>query len=411
LIVFFGGYGFNKSHSTAYALVAYQTAYLKAHYPVEYFAALLTSVKDSQEKAAVYLAECRTMGVEVRVPDINLSAAKFTAVPPPEDAPEGTLGSIPFGLSAVRNVGDGVTELILAEREANGPFVDFYDFCERVDTAALNKRTVEALIKSGAFDELGHTRRGLLAAYERIIDLTVQKRKQHDMGAMSLFDSMDSGPVFDDRPRIDDGELDKKVKLAFEKEMLGLYISDHPLMGVEGALRRRTDASLDEIVAGEEEMVCNMGGVVTGLQRKWTKRGDLMAVFQLEDLRGSLEVMVFPKTMQEHGHKLEDDAIVIVRGRVDRKEDTLRVMAMEIERFEPVAETPMVVIDLSRSAVNDDVLRQVKGVLVEHPGESEVVLCLSQKQRVRLPDELSVDASNGLVAELRVLLGANAVSV
>jgi DNA polymerase-3 subunit alpha len=231
------------------------------------------------------------------------------------------------------------------------------------------------------------------------------------MGAMSLFDSADAGPVFDDRPTIDDGELDKKVKLAFEKEMLGLYISDHPLMGVESALRRRTDATLDEIIGGEEEMVCNLGGVVTGLQRKWTKRGDLMAVFQLEDLRGAVEIMVFPKTMTEHGHKLEDDAIVIVRGRVDRKEDTLRIMAMEVERFEPVAETVSVLIDLSRSAVNDDVLRKVKGVLADHPGDSEVVLRLSDRQRVRLPDELAVDASNGLVAELRVLLGANSVSV
>ena len=407
----FADYAFNKSHAYGYGLIAYQTAWLKAHYPVEYLAALLTSVKHDQDKAAVYLAECRSVGVEVRVPDINLSVAKFTAVPPPEDAPPGTLGSIPFGLSAVRNVGDGVTDLIVAERDANGPFVDFYDFCERVDTAALNKRTVEALIKSGAFDNLGHTRRGLLAAYERIIDLTVQKRKQHDMGAMSLFDSLDSGPVFDDRPRIDDGELDKKVKLAFEKEMLGLYVSDHPLMGVEGSLRRRTDATIDEIVAGEDEGIYALGGVVTGLQRKWTKRGDLMAVFALEDLRGAVEIMVFPKTMQEHGHKLEDDAIVIVKGRVDRKEDTLRVMAMDIERFEPVAESTSVLIDLSRSAVNEEVLRRVKGVLAEHPGDSEVVLRLSERQKVRLPDELAVDASNGLVAELRVLLGANAVTV
>jgi len=411
----FADYAFNKSHAYGYGLIAYQTAWLKAHYPVEYLAALLTSVKDSQDKAAIYLAECRTMGIEVRVPDINLSVSKFTAVPPPPaeggEAPAGTLGSIPFGLSAVRNVGEGVTDLILAEREANGPFVDFYDFCERVDTAALNKRTVEALIKSGAFDLLGHTRKGLLAAYERIIDLTVAKRKQHDMGAMSLFDSLDDGPVFDDRPRIEEGELDKKVKLAFEKEMLGLYISDHPLMGVESALRRRTDGTVDEILAGEEETVCSLGGVVTGLQRKWTKRGDLMAVFQLEDLRGSLEVMVFPKTMTEHGHKLEDDAIVIVRGRVDRKEDTVRVMAMELERFEPVTESPSVLIDLTRSAVNDELLRKLKGVLSDHPGASEVVLQLSPRQRVRLADDLSVDASNGLVAELRVLLGANAVSV
>jgi len=411
----FADYAFNKSHAYGYGLIAYQTAWLKAHYPVEYLAALLTSVKDSQDKAAVYLAECRTMGIEVRVPDINLSVSKFTAVPPPpeeaEGAEAGTLGSIPFGLSAVRNVGEGVTDLILAEREAGGPFGDFYDFCERVDTAALNKRTVEALIKSGAFDLLGHTRKGLLAAYERIIDLTVAKRKQHDMGAMSLFDSVGDGPVFDDRPRIEDGELDKKVKLAFEKEMLGLYISDHPLMGVESALRRRTDGTVDEILGGEEEMVCSIGGVVTNLQRKWTKRGDLMAVFALEDLRGAIEVMVFPKTMTEHGHKLEDDAIVIVRGRVDRKEDTARVMAMELERFEPVAESPSVTIDLTRSAVNDDLLRRLKGVLADHPGESEVVLQLSERQRVRLADDLWVDASNGLVAELRVLLGSNAVKI
>ncbi|HEY8057246.1 MAG TPA: DNA polymerase III subunit alpha, partial [Acidimicrobiales bacterium] len=406
----FADYAFNKSHAYGYGLIAYQTAWLKAHYPVEYLAALLTSVKDSQDKAAIYLAECRSMGIEVRVPDINLSVSKFTAVPPPPgEAAAGTLGSIPFGLSAVRNVGEGVTDLILSEREVGGPFVDFYDFCERVDTAALNKRTVEALIKSGAFDLLGHTRKGLLAAYERIIDLTVAKRKQHDMGAMSLFDSIDDGPVFDDRPRIDEGELDKKLKLAFEKEMLGLYISDHPLMGVESSLRRRTDGTVDEILGGEEEAVCSVGGVVTGLQRKWTKRGDLMAVFQLEDLRGAIEVMVFPKTMTEHGHKLEDDAIVIVRGRVDRKEDTPRVMAMELERFEPVVESPSVTIDLTRSAVNDDLLRRLKGVLADHPGESEVVLQLSERQRVRLADDLSVDASNGLVAELRVLLGSNAV--
>jgi len=407
----FADYAFNKSHAYGYGLVAYQTAWLKAHYPVEYLAALLTSVKDNQDKAAVYLAECRAMGIEVRVPDINLSVSDFTAVPPPSDAPPGTLGSIPFGLSAVRNVGEGVTELILAEREANGDFVDFYDFCERVDTNVLNKRTVEALIKAGAFDELGHTRKGLLAAYERIIDLTVAKRKQHDMGAMSLFDTVDSGPVFDDRPRIEDGELDKKVKLAFEKEMLGLYISDHPLLGLEGALRRRTDGAIDELLAGEEEHVVSLGGVVTGLQRKWTKRGDLMAVFQLEDLRGAVEVMVFPKTMGEHGHKLEDDAIVILRGRLDRKEDTPRVMAMEIERFEPVEETRRVSIDLTRAPVNDDLLRRLKDVLAEHPGDSEVVLRLSDRQSVRLPEDLAVDATNGLVAELRVLVGANAVSV
>src|SRR5690606_6482618 len=250
------------------------------------------------------------------VPSINRSASDFTPVV--HTAADGTEErSIIFGLSAVRNVGEGLVAHIVAERDENGPYRDFYDFCERVDTSVLNKRTVESLIKAGAFDELGHPRKGLLAVFEQIVDQTVARRRERDMGIMTLFGEADGngdGKDFE-RIAIPDVEFDKRDRLAFEKEMLGLYVSDHPLLGAEATLARRTDCSLDELDDVEDGALRAVGGVITGLQRKWTRKGDLMAVFTLEDLRSSIAVMVFPRTMSEHGHKLEDDAVVVVRAR------------------------------------------------------------------------------------------------
>ncbi len=431
----FADYAFNKSHAYGYGLVAYQTAYLKAHYPVEYLAALLTSVKTSLEKAAVYLNECRQRGIPVLVPDVNVSQSNFTAlvgrtespavdrgrpegvseggsgdeVPPPTPLPD----AIPFGLSAVRNVGEGLVALIVAEREAGGPFSDFYEFCERVDTAVLNKRTIESLIKAGAFDSMGHPRRGLLTVYERIVDITVARRRERDMGVMTLFGEADAdgGAGFDERPRIPDLHFDKRQQLAFEKEMLGLYVSDHPLMGAEASLRRRTDAALDELAELDDGAMRTFGGVVTALQKKWTKKGDLMAVFTLEDLRSSTEVMVFPKTMQEHGHKLADDVVVCVKGRVDRRDDTPKVIAMEIDVFEPTTTAPALRVALGANGIQPGLVDRLKALLLEHPGESEVFIQLSVRQTVRLPPEFCVEASNVLLAELRVLLGPDAVIV
>ena len=325
-----------KSHSYGYGLVAYQTAYLKAHYPIEYLAALLTSVKSSLEKAAVYLSECRAMGIQVLVPDVNRSQSDFV----PARLDDGT-EVIPFGLSAVRNVGEGLVELILAERERGGPFADFYDFCDRVDLQVLNKRTIESLIKAGAFDSLGHPRRGLLAVHEAIIDKTVARRREHDMGVMTLFGpSSDStvspGSSYDDRPEVLDIEFDKRERLAFEKEMLGLYVSDHPLLGAEAALRRKTDGTLADAIEAEEHAIKAYGGVITNLQRKWTRAQDLMAVFTLEDLQGTMEVMVFPKTMAVVGHKLVDDAVVVVKGKLDKREEQPKLVALDVEVFEGV---------------------------------------------------------------------------
>jgi len=395
----FADYAFNKSHAFAYGMVAYQTAWLKANHPVEYLAALLTSVKDDKDKTAVYLAECRTMGVEVLVPDVNLSIAPFGAVD----------GKIPFGLAAIRNVGEGLVGLIVAEREKNGPFSDFYDFCRRVDPGVLNKRSVESLVKAGAFDSLGHPRRGLLAVFEQVIDRTLARRREQELGVMSLFGEMADGPsaIVDERVPIPDVEFDQHQRLVFEKEMLGLYVSSHPLFGVESILRRHAECTINELRECRDGDTKWVGGVVTALQRKYTKRGDLMAVFTLEDLQSAIEVMVFPRTMLEHGALLADDAIVCVKGRIDLREEPAKIICLELKRPDLNPEgTGPVRIKLSPASLTLSLLERLKSVLRDHPGHQVVHVHLDPHV-LRLPDEFRVDSGNGLVSELRVLLGPN----
>ncbi len=403
----FADYAFNKSHSYGYGYIAYQTAYLKAHHPVEYLAALLTSVKGTLEKAAVYLNECRQMGIEVLVPDVNVSVSDFIGV----DRADGT-SAISFGLSAVRNVGEGLVSLIIAERDENGQFVDFFDFCDRVDVTVLNKRTIESLIKAGGFDSMGHSRKGLLGCFDLIIDDTVARRRKESEGQFDLFSMSDDVETSaSTRVDIPSEEFDKRQLLAFEKEMLGLYVSDHPLMGAEASLRRRTECTIGELESVDDGSIRTIGGLVTSLQRKWTRKGDLMAVFTLEDLQGNIEVMVFPKTMQNYGHLLADDAVVVVRGRVDRRDDEPKLMATELERFEPVIDgAPPVHINLRPAALSDELLSALKALLVEHPGESQVFLHLGDRQVLRLPGNFLVEASGGLLAELRELLGPDAIA-
>jgi DNA polymerase-3 subunit alpha len=412
----FANYAFNKSHSFGYGLVSYQTAYLKAHYPVEYLAALLTSVKTSLEKAAVYLNECRTMGISVLTPDVNRSASDFVAA----RLDDGT-EVIPFGLSAVRNVGEALVAKIVAERDANGPYADFYDFCERVDLTVLNKKTLESLIKAGGFDSVGHPRRGLLAVFEQIVDGTIARRRERDQGVMSLFDDLGGGAglggdgggaggAFDERVRIPDLQFDKKEQLAFEKEMLGLYVSDHPLMGAEAALARRTECTITDLAELEDGTIRTIGGVVNGLQRKWTKKGDLMAVFTLEDLQTSIEVMVFPKAMLELGHLLADDAVLVVKGRVDKREDTAKFVAMDVEVFEGITDgAPPLRLSVAPARLSQDTVDELKTVLERFPGESQVFVHLGEGKVLRLPDAFCVDTTGGLIGELRVLLGASAI--
>jgi len=408
----FADYSFNKSHSVAYGYLAYQTAYLKANYPVEYLAALLTSVRTNKDQTAVFLNECRQQGIAVLVPDVNDSVSDFSVHDSP-DAPK----SIRFGLSAVRNVGEGVVAMIVAARTTGGPFRDFHDFCARVDPAALNKRTLESLIKAGGFDSLGHARRGLLAVFEPIVDEAVTRQREREAGIMSLFGDPDQ----DDgatggglgRVEIPDDEFDRKTRLDFEKEMLGLYVSDHPLLGTEAALRRHAECTLAEFREAREGEAHTVAGIVTALNRKYTKRGDLMATFVLEDLGAALEVMVFPKTMTEHGPVLEDDAIVCVRGRLDRREDQPKIIAMEITRPEIVLDgAPPVRVRVPLLKLSDQRVDELREILRRHPGDSEIFVHLERPERttvLRLADDYRVDATNGLYAELRILLGPDCI--
>ncbi|HEY7133828.1 MAG TPA: DNA polymerase III subunit alpha, partial [Acidimicrobiia bacterium] len=405
----FADYSFNKSHSVGYGYVAYQTAYLKANHPREYLAALLTSVKANKDQTAVFLNECRQMGIPVLVPDVNESDSDFVV----------REGSIRFGLSAVRNVGEGVVAQIVVARDEGGPFVDFFDFCERVDPTALNKRTVESLIKAGGFDSLGHPRQGLLHVFEGIVDRAVQRRRERDAGVMSLFGELGGGadgdgdPNHVDRVSIPDTEFGKAQRLAFEKEMLGLYVSEHPMMSAERALRRYTECTLTDLRELREGEMRTVGGVVTALARKYTKRGDLMATFVLEDLAAAVEVMVFPKTMAQFGHLLDEDAIVCVKGRIDTRDDAAKIIAMELTRPEIVLDGgPPVRLRIKVGSLTDQRAERLEELLREHPGDSPVFLHLESPEKttvLRLSDDHLVDARNGLFAELRVLLGADCV--
>jgi DNA polymerase-3 subunit alpha len=407
----FADYSFNKSHSVGYGYVAYQTAYLKANHPVEYLAALLTSVKGDKDKSAVYLNECRQRDIAVLVPDVNESVSDFSVHHEADGA-----SSIRFGLSAVRNVGEGIVVQIVAARDAGGKFVDFYDFCNRVDPSALNKRTVESLIKAGAFDSLGHPRQGLVLSFERIVDTAVKRQRDQDAGRYSLFDvTNDAGEalVEEQLVTIADVEFDKARRLAFEKEMLGLYVSEHPMLSAENALRRHIDCTLTELKECREGEMRTVGGVITALSRKYTKRGDLMATFVLEDLGAAVEVMVFPKTMTEHGHVLVDDAIICVRGRLDLRDDAPKIIAMEITAPEIGLDGgPPVRIRVRDDALSDERVHQLSDVLKSHPGESPVFVHLEGHERttvLRLADDHLVDSRNGLFAELRELLGPNCI--
>jgi DNA polymerase-3 subunit alpha len=410
----FADYSFNKSHSVGYGFVSYQTAYLKAHHPVEYLAALLTSVKDDKDKTAVYLNECRVLGIPVLVPDVNVAESDFVGKAGVRGAPEG-VGSIPFGMSAIRNVGEGLVAHIVAERDENGPFTSFADFCNRVNPTVLNKRALESLIKAGSFDSLGHPRKGLLMVFERIADGALARRRDAEAGIMSLFGeaTVGGGPAEIDRVDIPDVEFDKMQRLAYEKEMLGLYVSDHPLMGAQTALARHVESTLTEAKEMNDGAPTTLGGVVTALNRRYTKRGDLMATFVLEDLEAAMEVFVFPRTMADFGHLLEEDAVVCVKGRIDRRDDQAKFIAMEVKRPELViGEGPPVRLRVPAARLSESLVSEVKRILEAHPGDSAVMLHVEDGRRttvLRLGAAFGVDAGNALHAELRVLLGADAV--
>lgn len=399
LIEHFAGYGFAKSHSAAYGLIAYQTAYLKARFPAEYLAALLTATKKDKDRTAVYLSECRQMGIEVLVPDINESDMDFAV----HD------GRIRFGLSAVRNVGEGVVEKIIEARQ-EGPITSFFDFLDRVDTSVLNKRTVESLIKAGAFDASGASRRGLTLVYEQALDAVIERRRNEEMGQYSLF-AGDETARSETTVDIPDLEWASKTQLGFEKEMLGLYVSDHPLLGVGAALAATTSCRIAELGELSDRSSLAIGGIVGAITRRWTKNGDPMLFFQLEDLEGSVECIAFPKSVHEYGPVIVEDAVVVVSGSLDHRGDDVKVVVREIKELE-IRDESVVRLGVSAARLTPEVVSSLKGILRNHPGTAPVYLHMTDNgdtKVLRLSDDHKVDPRSALFAELKELLGPRAI--
>jgi len=397
----FAGYGFNKSHSAAYALVAYQTAWLKAHHPAEYMAALLTSVKRDKDKTASYLHECRMMGIPVMVPGVNVSERDFLAHE----------GQIIFGLSAVRNVGEAVTDLIVAEREKNGPFASFSDFIDRVDVQVLNKRTIESMIKAGAFDSLGYTRRGLLEVSYGLVDAVIDRRRAEEAGQYSLFGGATDASAVTADADVPEHEWDKKVKLAFEKEMLGLYISDHPLFGIERSLSTMTDTPVPALWEKEDRSQATIAGVVGSVNRRYTRQGQPMVYFAVEDLQGSVEAVAFPKVVADFGPMIREDAVLVLRGRVDHRGDDVKFIVQTVNEPDLTADRS-VRLRVPASRLSPTVVARLKDVLQNHPGTAPVYIHMqgdTGEKVLRVGPEHQVDPRSALFAELQELFGPSSV--
>jgi DNA polymerase-3 subunit alpha len=431
LIQPFAGYSFNRAHAAGYGLVSWQTAYLKAHHPVEYMAALLTSVKDDKDARPKYLGTCRRMGITVLPPDVNDSAADFTPVPAAAGGDRGGAGSqaaapqgaaaetpraIRYGLSAVRNVGEQVVEAISTAKRSKGRFTDFFDFCNKVDPGVLNKRVVESLIKAGAFDSLGHSRKGLLEIHDRHIDDVLARKRAEAAGQFSLFGGLgdDGGQaVAQPLPSVGDEDWDKTQRLAFEKEMLGQYVSDHPLLGLEHVLEREADTSLASLAERSDQAVVTVAGILAKLIKKFTRTGETYVVAELEDLDGAAECIFFPKVYQQHQNLLVQDTVVVVKARVDSRDETPKLVALEVRPpnlVEPGARP--VVLELQARACDDGIVSRLKRILGSHRGRSPVRLQIRGAHStmvVQLGDEFRVDPRNGLYAEIKAELGPDAL--
>jgi DNA polymerase-3 subunit alpha len=413
ILVPFSDYAFNKAHTASYGLVAYWTAYLKVKFPAEYMAALLTSVAGDKDKSALYLSECRRMGIRVLPPDVNASNAIFTPVGK----------DIRFGMAAVRNVGAAVVESIVAARTAKGAFTSFADFLRKVPANVCNKRVVESLVKAGAFDSLGHPRRGLIMIHEQAVDSVIGIKRNEEIGMFSLFDVDDEAQpdIAFDIP-VPEGEWEKSTLLGFEREMLGLYVSDHPLLGLEHALAAETDCSVVQLLSSADDppersssrgdrdgQVVTLGGILSGVTRKVTRQGATWATATLEDLEGAIEVLFFPATYQQAMPLVVEDAIVIVKGRLDRREDVPKLVAMEVRPAElPVDGVGPFVVSMLEARCVPDMVDRLREVLRTHPGPTEVHLRLQTGKRakvIRLDDKLRVRPSPSLVADLKQLLG------
>ncbi len=416
-------YSFNKSHSACYALIAYRTAWLRANYPAEYMAALISSVMDTKDKVPFFVAQAEQMGIAILPPDVNLSDHEFVVVD----------GNIRFGLDAVKGVGYQAVEAIKRAREEAGPFRDLWDFCSRVDCRAVNKKAIEALIKCGAFGSTRASRKGMLAVLEQAQGAGQKTQQDALIGQSSIFDlgldsaaSESSAASFatPSHAPIPSEEFDRTELLAAEKEAIGLFISAHPLKEVGAALRAKVDCSLGELAGRRDGDWVTIGGMLTQAKRIRTKKGDPMMFATLDDLGANVEIIVFGKALAASEAVLAPDSIVVVRGRVDHKDAAKTcVIVQQVERFEPTSEeirdadeqaakvsvAPSALrLRLNPGALPGSILADLKDLLANFPGECDVVIELTTAtgpRRLRLGPDFRVARTAGLHAELDALLG------
>ncbi|HEX5348237.1 MAG TPA: DNA polymerase III subunit alpha [Pseudonocardiaceae bacterium] len=410
----FSDYAFNRAHTAGYGLVSYWTAYLKANYRSEYMAALLTSVGDDKDKAAIYLAECRKMGITVLPPDVNSSERDFVAVGK----------DIRFGLGAIRNVGGNVVDAITRARTEKGSYTDFSDFLRKVDPVACNRKVVESLVKAGAFDSLGHPRKGLYLVHAEAIDVVMDSKRAEAIGQFDLFGGepgTGAGLNLFDVP-VPAEQWDTKHQLALEREMLGLYVSGHPLQGVEHALARQADTPIASILDGtvSDGAQVIVGGILASVTRRVNRNGEPWAAAQLEDLAAGIEVLFFPKTYSVVGVNVAEDHIVLVKARVTKRDDRISLIANDLVvpdlaqpgvsaggGGQPGAGQP-VTVSMLAARCSPERVAQLKDVLARHPGSQEVRLSLvngGRKHLLKLDDSLRVTPSTALMGDLKALLG------
>jgi DNA polymerase-3 subunit alpha len=398
----FADYAFNKSHAAGYGLVSYWTAYLKANYPGEYMAGLLTSVGDDKDKAAVYLADCRRLGITVLPPDVNESVLNFASVG----------ADIRFGLGAVRNVGTNVVASLINTRTEKGKYTDFSDYLNKVDITACNKKVTESLIKAGGFDSLGHPRKGLFLIHTDAVDSVLGTKKAEAMGQFDLFGGADTAADAVFTIKVPDEEWEDKHKLALEREMLGLYVSGHPLNGVAHLLATQVDTQIPAILDGDvaNDTQVRVGGILASVNRRVNKNGMPWASAQLEDLTGGIEVMFFPHTYSTFGADIADDAVVLVAGKVNIRDDRVSLIANElvVPDFSNAQVDRPLAVSLPTRQCTIEKVSALKQVLANHPGTSQVHLRLMSGDRIttlELDQALRVTTSSALMGDLKALLG------
>lgn len=403
----FAGYAFNKSHAAGYGLVSFWTAYLKANYPAEYMAGLLTSVGDDKDKAAVYLSDCRRLGITVLPPDVNESEDNFASVG----------GDIRFGLGAVRNVGTNVVSSIINARKERSKFTDFSDYLNKIDTVACTKKVTESLIKAGGFDSFEHPRKGLMLVHSDAIDAVMATKKAEAIGQFDLFGGMDDdeaesmSSVFD--VKVPDEEWDTKHWLALEREMLGLYVTGHPLNGVEHVLAAQADTQIPAILEGEvkDGTQVTVGGILASVNRRINKNGLAWASAQLEELSGGIEVLFFPQAYSVYGADVVEDAVVLVRARVSVRDDRISLIANDVAvpDLSTVGVAKPLSVTISTRMCTPDKVGELKRVLSRHPGTSDVHLrhigARDRTTLLKLDDSLRVSPSSALMGDLKALLG------